>query len=74
MIAPGKRADVAVWDMTGIEAAGSWDPAALLLAGPMQVEHLFVEGRPVVHEGRLVSTDLHGLQRDQARLLAKLQG
>ena len=33
-LALGCRADVAVWDVSGIETAGSWDPAALLLAGP----------------------------------------
>ncbi len=45
---PGKRADIAVWDMTGIEAAGAWDPvAALLLCGPARVRHLYVEGRQV---------------------------
>ena len=26
-IAPGKRADIAIWDVSGIESAGSWDPA-----------------------------------------------
>ena len=31
-IAPGKRADLAIWDVAGIESAGSWDPAALVLA------------------------------------------
>ena len=31
---PGKRADIAIWDVGGIDSAGSWDPAALLLAGP----------------------------------------
>ncbi|SIS72072.1 Cytosine/adenosine deaminase [Roseivivax lentus] len=57
-IALGARADIAVWDMTGIEAAGSWDKAALLLAGPMRVRDLFVEGRPVVTGGTLVTIDL----------------
>ena len=34
-IMPGKRADLAVWDLRGVEAAGSWDPvAALALCGP----------------------------------------
>ena len=45
---PGKRADVAVWDVSGIEAAGAWDPvAALILCGPARVRDLFVEGRQV---------------------------
>lgn len=55
---PGKRADVAVWDVSGIESAGSWDPVALLLAGPMRVRDLFVEGRRVVTAGEITTIDL----------------
>ncbi|MEM8824213.1 MAG: 8-oxoguanine deaminase [Pseudomonadota bacterium] len=57
-LTPGMRADVAVWDMSGIEAAGSWDKAALLLAGPRRVRDLFVEGRQIVRDGQLSSLDL----------------
>jgi len=57
-IAKGKRADIAIWDITGIESAGSWDPAALLLAGPMRVKHLFVEGRQVVRDGQITTINL----------------
>lgn len=57
-IAVGKRADIAVWDMQGLEAAGSWDPAAILLAGPQQVRDLFVEGRQVVKNSQMVTIDL----------------
>ncbi|MEM1342288.1 MAG: 8-oxoguanine deaminase [Pseudomonadota bacterium] len=57
-IAVGKRADLAVWDLGGVESAGSWDPAAFLLAGPAKVRDLFVEGRRVVAEGRLTTLDL----------------
>jgi cytosine/adenosine deaminase-related metal-dependent hydrolase len=56
-IAPGMRADLAVWDVSGIDSAGSWDAAALLLAGPRQVRELFVEGRAVVREGRLATVE-----------------
>lgn len=56
-IAIGKRADLAVWDGQAIENAGSWDPAALLLAGPMKVDTLFVEGRQIVAEGRVTTID-----------------
>ncbi len=72
-LAPGKRADIAIWDMRAIEAAGSWDPAALLLAGPMRVRDLFVEGRQVVCAGHLCTLDLPRLlerQRSLARALA----
>ncbi len=63
----GARADVAIWDMTGVESAGSWDPAALLLAGPRQVRDLLVEGRQVVRDGQLQTIDLPAvLQRQRA--------
>ncbi len=57
-IAIGKRADLALWDVSGIESAGSWDPAALLLAGPLTVKHLLVEGRHVVRDGHVTGIDL----------------
>ncbi|MEY8840876.1 amidohydrolase family protein, partial [Cribrihabitans sp. XS_ASV171] len=57
-LAPGKRADLALWDATTIHSAGSWDPAALLLAGPTTVRHLFVEGRQIVRDGQITTIDL----------------
>jgi cytosine/adenosine deaminase-related metal-dependent hydrolase len=75
VLAPGYRADIAVWDVSGIEAAGAWDPvAALVLAGPMRVRDLFVEGRPVVRERRVVPADMSRALADQARLLRGLMG
>ncbi|MCA8880154.1 MAG: 8-oxoguanine deaminase [Rhodobacteraceae bacterium] len=67
-IAPGFRADLAIWDVSGVETAGSWDPAALLLAGPTRVRDLIVEGRPVVRDGRLTTIDLDAVIADQTRL------
>ena len=57
-LAVGKRADIAIWDVTAIASSGSWDPAAMLLAGPTHVKHLFVEGRQVVRDGMLTTLDL----------------
>ncbi len=57
-IAVGKRADIAVWDVSSVESAGSWDPVALLLAGPRTVRDLFVEGRQVVRDGHVQTIDL----------------
>ncbi|MPL82850.1 8-oxoguanine deaminase [bioreactor metagenome] len=72
-LAPGQRADIAVWDVSGLEAAGAWDPvAALLLAGPPRVKHLFVEGRQVVRDGRLTTLDLPRVIEDQTRLARAL--
>ena len=58
-IEPGKRADLAIWDVSGLGAAGAWDPvAALVLCGPFQVRDLVVEGRRVVREGRLTGVEI----------------
>ncbi|WP_372614601.1 8-oxoguanine deaminase [Aquicoccus sp.] len=73
-IAPGKRADLAIWDVGGFESAGSWDPAALLLAGPVGVRDLLVEGRTVVRDGRMVTLDLRAVLARQRALAARLAG
>lgn len=74
-IEPGKRADLAIWDLTGVEAAGSWDPvAALILCGPTRVRHLIVEGRQVVRDGQMVTIDLPRVLERQRRLAASLAG
>lgn len=75
VIEPGKRADLAIWDVSGIEAAGSWDPvAALVLCGPTRVRDLVVEGRCVVRDGRMVTLDLERVLARQRGLAARLAG
>jgi cytosine/adenosine deaminase-related metal-dependent hydrolase len=69
----GKRADIAIWDTRGIESAGSWDPAALLLAGPMKVKHLFVEGRQIVRDGHVSTLDMPRVIERQNQLARALQ-
>ena len=70
---PGKRADIAIWDMTGIAAAGAWDPvAALVLCGPHPVRDLLVEGRTVVCEGRLATVEVGRVVEDAKRATARL--
>ena len=71
-IAVGKRADLAIWDVRGIESAGSWDPAALLLAGPVKVRDLFIEGRQTVRDGHVVTIDLPQVIERQNRLARTL--
>ena len=71
-ITVGKRADVAIWDVTGVEAAGSWDKAALLLAGPTRVKHLFVEGRQVVRDGHIATVDMGPVVARQEALVKDL--
>jgi cytosine/adenosine deaminase-related metal-dependent hydrolase len=72
-LAPAKRADIAVWDLGGVEAAGSWDPvSALLLCGPSRVRDLFVEGRRVVAGGRVATLDLPRAIERQTALARRL--
>ncbi|WP_054005716.1 8-oxoguanine deaminase [Cypionkella psychrotolerans] len=71
----GKRADIAIWDVSGIEAAGSWDPvASLILCGPSRVRDLFVEGRAVVRDGRIATIDLPQVIARQNQLARRLVG
>ncbi|WP_069299311.1 8-oxoguanine deaminase [Neptunicoccus sediminis] len=71
----GKRADFAIWDMSGLAAAGNWDPvAALVLTGPHNVRDLYVEGRAVVQGGQMVNVDLREVITRQNRLAARLAG
>jgi cytosine/adenosine deaminase-related metal-dependent hydrolase len=70
----GKRADFAVWDVSGPSSLGAWDKVAgLLLAPPPQVRDLFVEGRAVVRDGRLVQADQDAICRAAEASLARLK-
>ena len=69
-IAPGYRADLAIWDVSGLASAGNWDPVALLLAGPRRVRDLLVEGRQIVRDGHLVTLDAPRLA-ERARMLTR---
>ena len=71
-IEPGKCADIAIWDISGIDTAGSWDPAALLLAGATRVRDLLVQGREIVRDSQLVTLDLPHLVERQNRLTRQL--
>ncbi len=70
MLAPGKRADFVLWPTDGIAMAGAWDPvAALVLCAPLRAKEVWIEGRPVVQDGRVVSFDLGAALR-RHRVLA----
>ena len=73
-ISIGKRADLAIWDVSGVASAGSWDPAALLLAGPTTVRDLFVEGRQIVRDGHMARFDLQSAISRQNTLANRLAG
>jgi cytosine/adenosine deaminase-related metal-dependent hydrolase len=72
-IAVGARADIAIWDVSGIESAGSWDPAALLMAGPQTVRDLLVEGHRVVADGQVQTIDVQAQIARQKTLVQGLQ-
>jgi cytosine/adenosine deaminase-related metal-dependent hydrolase len=59
MLSPGMAADFAAFRLDTIDMSGAWDPvAALVLCGPHKASCTVVNGRPIVHDGRLVSLDL----------------
>ncbi len=72
------RASGRMWrsgDLSGIEAAGAWDPvAALVFCGPQRVRDLWVEGRRVVDGGRMATIDLPRVIERQNRLATRWPG
>jgi cytosine/adenosine deaminase-related metal-dependent hydrolase len=71
---PGKLADVALWDLGGIDHAGIADPVAALVLGPRpRVRHLLVGGETVVEDGRLATGDEETIARELAAASARLQ-
>jgi cytosine/adenosine deaminase-related metal-dependent hydrolase len=55
---PGKLADIAVWRVDGVEHAGILDPVAALGLGAMPpLKRLYVGGRAIVEESRLVTAE-----------------
>ena len=66
----GKRADVALFDLANLAYAGAEaDPvAALVYCRPQRASYLFVEGRPVVRDGELVTADEGEIGRAARRL------
>jgi cytosine/adenosine deaminase-related metal-dependent hydrolase len=73
-LAPGKRADFAVWRTDVLELGGADDlVAGLVLSAPHRVDRLYVGGEEVVRDGHLVRADedeIAGQHRVQARRLS----
>jgi len=71
---PGKRADLAVWRIDGLELGGADDPVAgLVFSGPHRVDRLYVGGVEVVRDGHLSRADEAEIAREhraQARRFA----
>ena len=71
---PGKRADIALFDITGLASAGiEADPVAgIVFAWPQRVRHLLVEGRFVVRDGELRGVDEATLAAQAHRVAARI--
>ncbi|TWP51794.1 8-oxoguanine deaminase [Lentzea tibetensis] len=74
-IEPGKLADLAVWDLNGLNYAGITDPVAALVLGPQPpLKLLMVGGRTVVEDGELrtaSTADIAGELRTASTRLAE---
>jgi len=64
----GGRADIAIWDVSGICSAGKLRIGALLLPDQLLSETYCVEGRRGGKEGRLLTIDLPRKSRWQNQL------
>jgi cytosine/adenosine deaminase-related metal-dependent hydrolase len=71
-LAPGKRADIAVWRTDGLELGGAeTDPVAgLVLSAPHRVDRLYVSGEEIVRDGHLARADEEEIAREH-RVRAK---
>jgi cytosine/adenosine deaminase-related metal-dependent hydrolase len=72
-LAPGKRADLAVWRTDGLEFGGADDLVCdLVVSGPHRVDRLIVDGREVVRDGALVNAPEDEIARDHRAQAARL--
>jgi cytosine/adenosine deaminase-related metal-dependent hydrolase len=73
-LAPGKRADIAVWRTDGLELGGAeTDPVAgLVFSAPHRVDRLYVAGAEVVRDRRLVRADEDEISREHRKAARRL--
>jgi cytosine/adenosine deaminase-related metal-dependent hydrolase len=72
-LAPGKRADFAVWRTDGLEFGGADDLVAnLVLSGPHRVDRLVVAGKEVVRRGALTGADEQEIAREHRKQARRL--
>jgi cytosine/adenosine deaminase-related metal-dependent hydrolase len=71
---PGRRADVVLFPVDGLETAGAdADPVAgLVLAPPSGARHVLVEGRAVVRDGHLANADEEAIAREGHRIARRI--
>ena len=75
----GKRADLVVVRVDRPHVAPAWDPVSTLVYATQAraVEHVIVDGRPVVEDGRLLTLDVERVvrtARSEAKKLARRAG
>lgn len=74
-ISVGKAADIAIWDISNIEFAGSiYDPiASLVFCGISQkTKYTIVNGKIVVKDGKLVNIDERKLRKESDKIVKKI--
>ncbi len=72
-LAPGKRADIALFDLRAAGYSGAADAvSALLLCAPARVDTLVVEGRVVVESGQLRTLRLEPVLKSHRQMAARL--
>ena len=74
MLAPGKAADIAAFDMRQIDfAGGEWDRlASLIFCGPAKTNYTIINGKIVVQEGQLVTMDMNKLLLNHSNMTRNL--
>jgi cytosine/adenosine deaminase-related metal-dependent hydrolase len=74
-IEPGKLADLALWNIEGVEHAGLADPVAALSLGALPpLARLIVNGKTVVRDGSLERVNERNIARRAAAASAELAG
>ena len=73
VLAPGKRADLAVWRTDGLEFGGADDLVCnLVVSGPHRVDRLIVGGADVVRGGALTRADEQEIAREHRKQAERL--
>jgi cytosine/adenosine deaminase-related metal-dependent hydrolase len=74
VLAPGKLADIAIFDLSHPRYFGLHDPllGPVAGAGTVHLRHLLVGGRRVVDNGNIPGIDLAKLRHDAARVVSRL--
>jgi 8-oxoguanine deaminase len=76
VLAPGKLADIAIFDLSHPRYCGLHDPLSgpVVAAGAAHLRCLLVGGRVVVENGAIPGLDLKRLRHDAARVVTRLAG